>query len=75
MFCAFALGFVPTLLFDAVNDFILTPEQAGSHPALHAAGVVVRAAKAVLIVSAFAAIASTFFVAYGRRLKESAPVA
>jgi len=75
MFCAFALGFVPTLLFDAVNDFILTPEQAGSHPALQAASVVVRAAKAVLIVSAFAAIASTFYVAYGRRLKGSAPVA
>jgi hypothetical protein len=73
MFCAFALGFVPTLLFDAVDDFILTPEQAGSHPALQAAGVVVRAAKAVLIVSALAAIASTFYVAYGRRLKRSAP--
>jgi hypothetical protein len=75
MFCAFALGFVPTLLFDACNDFILIPEQAGSHPALQAAGVVVRAAKAVLIVSAFAAIASTFYVAYGRRLKGSAPAA
>jgi hypothetical protein len=73
MFCAFALGFVPTLLFDAVDDFILTPEQAGSHPALQAAGVVVRAAKAVLIMSALAAIASTFYVAYGRRLKGSAP--
>jgi len=75
MFCAFALGFVPTLLFDAVDDFILTPEQAGSHPALQAVGIVVRAAKSVLIVSALAAIASTFYVAYGRRLKGSAPVA
>jgi hypothetical protein len=75
MFCAFALGFVPTLLFDAVNDFILIPEQAGSHPALQAAAVVVRAAKSVLIVSAFAAMASTFYAAYGRRLKEDAPVA
>jgi len=42
---------------------------------LQAVGIVVRAAKSVLIVSAFAAIASTFYMAYGRRLKESAPVA
>jgi len=75
MFCAFALGFVPTLLFDAVDDSILTPEQAGSHPALQAIAIALRAAKSVLIVSAFAAIASTFYVAYGRRLKGSAPVA
>jgi len=34
-----------------------------------------RAAKSVLIVSAFAAIASTFYVAYGRRLNGDAPVA
>jgi hypothetical protein len=75
MFYAFAFGFVPTLLFDAVDDFILTPEHAGSHPPLQAVGIVVRAAKSVLIVSAFAPIASTFYVAYGRRLKGSAPVA
>jgi hypothetical protein len=68
MFCAFALGFVPTLLFDAIDDFILTPQQAGSHPAFQAIAIVLRAAKSVLIVSAFAAIASTFYVAYGRRL-------
>jgi hypothetical protein len=75
MFCTFALGFIPTLLFDAVNDFILTPEQAGSHAALQTIGIVVRAAKSVLIVSAFAAIASTFYVAYGRRLKGGVPAA
>ena len=75
MFCAFALGFVPTLLFDAVDDSILTPEQAGSHPALQAIAIALRAAKSVLIVSAFAAIASTFYVAYGRRLNGDAPVA
>jgi hypothetical protein len=75
MFCAFALGFVPTLLFDAIDDFILTPQQAGSHPVFHAIAIVLRAAKSVLIVSAFAAIASTFYVAYGRRLNGSAPVA
>jgi hypothetical protein len=75
MFCTFALGFVPTLLFDAVDDFILIPEQAGSHPALQAVGIVVRAAKSILIVSAFAAIASTFYVAYGNRLSGRAPVA
>jgi hypothetical protein len=75
MFCAFALGFVPTLLFDAIDDFILTPQQAGSHPAFQAIAIVLMAAKSVLIVSAFAAIASTFYVAYGRRLNGDAPVA
>jgi hypothetical protein len=75
MFCAFALGFVPTLLFDAIDDFILIPQQAGSYPALPAIAIVLKAAKSVLIVSAFAAIASTFYVAYGRRLSGSAPVA
>jgi hypothetical protein len=75
MFCAFALGSVPTLLFDLVEDFTLMPEQGGSHPASQAVGIVVRAAKSVLIVSAFAAMASTFYVAYGRRLNGVAPVA
>ena len=75
MFCAFALGFVPTLLFDAIDDFILIPQQAGSHPAFQAIAIVLKAVKSVLIVSAFAAIASTFYVAYGRRLGGSAPVA
>jgi hypothetical protein len=75
MFCAFALGFVPTLLFDAIDDFILTPQQAGSHPAFQAIAIVLRAAKSVLIVSAFAAIASAFYVTYGRRLNGSAPAA
>jgi hypothetical protein len=75
MFCAFALGFVPMLLFDAVNDFILTPEQAGSHPVLQAVAVILRATKWVLIASAFSAIASTFYGAYGGRLKESVPAA
>ncbi len=72
MFCAFALGFVPTLLIDEIADLI---QQLGSHPAFDAIAVVWRAAKSVLIVSAFAAIASTFYLAYGRRLKVDAPVA
>ncbi len=75
MFCTFAFGFVPTLLFDAIDDSVLTPEQAGSHLALQAIAVLLRAAKSVLIVAAFAAIASTFYVAYGRRLNGRAPVA
>jgi hypothetical protein len=42
---------------------------------LQAAAVVLRAAKWVLIVSVFAAIASTFYVAYGRQLKTNVPAA
>jgi hypothetical protein len=72
MFCAFALGLVPTLLIDEIDDLI---QQVGSHPAFDAIAIVLRAAKSVMIVSAFAAIASTFYLAYGRRLNGDAPVA
>jgi hypothetical protein len=74
IFCAFALGFVPMLPLDAVDEFVLVP-QVGSHPASQIIGVVLRAVKSVLVVSAFASIASTFYVAFGRRLNGVAPVA
>jgi len=72
IFCAFALGLVPILLIDEIDDLI---QQVGSHPTFDAIAVVLRAAKSVLIASAFAAIASTFYLAYGRRLSGDAPVA
>jgi hypothetical protein len=73
IFCAFALGFVPVLPLDAVDEFILAPH--GSHPAFQTIGVVLRSAKSVLIVSVFASIASTFYAALGRRLNRRAPMA
>ncbi len=75
IFCAFALGLVPVFPLDAVDEFILAPQQVGLHPAFQTIGVVLRAAKSVLIVSAFASIASTFYVAFGRRLNGGVPVA
>ena len=75
MFCAFALGFVPMLPLDAVDELILIPQVGFAHPASQIIGVVLRAVKSVLVVSAFAAIASTFYVAFGRRLHGVAPVA
>ena len=75
IFCAFALGFIPTLLLDEVDELILAPHQVGWHPAFQAISVVLQVAKLVLMVSAFASIASTFYVAYGRRLNGRAPVA
>jgi hypothetical protein len=74
IFCAFALGFVPMLPLDAVDELILVP-QVGSHPAFQTIGVVLRAVKSVLVVSAFASIASTFYVAFDRRLSGDVPVA
>jgi hypothetical protein len=71
MFWAFALGLAPI----APLDIIFTREYAVSHPAFEVVAVVWSAVKSVLIVSAFAAIASTFYVAYGKRLKRAAPSA
>jgi hypothetical protein len=74
IFCAFALGLAPLFPLDAVDELILASREVGSHPAFQAIGVVLQAAELVLIVSAFAAIASTFYVAFGGRLKGSATV-
>jgi hypothetical protein len=75
MFCAFALGLVPMFPLDAVDELILVPQQVGSHPAFQTISVVLRAAESVLIVSALASIASTFYVAFGRQLNGASPVA
>jgi hypothetical protein len=79
IFCAFALGFVPVLPLDAIDELIRAPQEfglsVGPHPAFEAIGVVAQAAKSVLIVAAFAAIASRLYVIFGARLNGDAPVA
>jgi hypothetical protein len=77
IFWAFALGLVPMLAVDEVAELILGPPEFGfgPHPAFQTIRVVLQAAESVLIVSAYAAIASTLYVAFGSRLKGSAPVA
>lgn len=79
IFCAFGLGLVPMFPLDGVAELILAPQEFGSslgpHPAFQTIDVVWRAAELVLIVSAFASIASRLYVAFGRRLNGGAPVA
>ena len=77
IFWAFAFGLVPMLALDEVAELILGPRQFGfgPHPAFQTIGIVLQAAESVLIVSAYAAIASTLYAAFGSRLKEDAPVA
>jgi hypothetical protein len=77
IFWAFAFGLVPMFALDEVAELILGPRQFGfgPHPAFQAIGIVLQAAESVLIVSAYAAIASTLYVAFGSRLKGAAPVA
>jgi hypothetical protein len=76
-FWAFALGLVPMFALDEVADLILGPREFGfgPHPAFQIIHVVLQAAESVLTVSAYAAIASTLYLALGSRLKGSAPVA
>jgi hypothetical protein len=77
IFWAFALGSVPMFALDEVAELILGPRQFGfgPHPAFQTIGIVLQAAESVLIVSAYAAIASTLYVAFASRLKGGAPVA
>ena len=77
IFWAFALGLVPVFALDEVAELILGPREFGfgPHPAFQTIGVVLQAAESVLIVSAYAAIASTLYVAFGSRLKGGAQVA
>jgi hypothetical protein len=75
IFCAVGLGLVPGFLLDGVDEFILAPQEFGPHPVFQTIGVVLQAAKLVLIVSAMASIVSTLYVAFGRRLNGDAPVA
>jgi hypothetical protein len=77
IFWAFVLGLVPMFALDEVAELILGPREFGfgPHPAFQTIGIVLQAAESVLIVSAYAAIASTLYVAFGSRLKGDAPVA
>ena len=75
IFWAFALGLVPVFALDEVAELILGPREFGfgPHPAFQTIGIVLQAAESVLIVSAYAAIASTLYAAFGNRLKAGAP--
>jgi hypothetical protein len=77
IFWAFALGLVPMFALDEVAELILGPRKFGfgPHPAFQTIDVVLQAAESVLMVSAYAAIASTLYAAFGSRLKGGAPVA
>ncbi|WP_223967366.1 hypothetical protein [Bradyrhizobium sp. RD5-C2] len=75
IFCAVALGLLPTLPFAGVDGVILAPKGAGSSPGLPSAsqaiGVILQAAEVVLIVAVLASITSKLYLDYGSRLNRA----